>query len=100
MAILHRGYSFPGFPQSRRAAVLLSVVSLVLLIALWKSFAVDTPYHLQKPASPNHSHGHNLPAGDHHRPGADAGSDAAELAVADDHDDHDDHESIASLTNF
>lgn len=39
--------SVPLAVQSRRGIVLATVVSLVVLIALWNTFSVDAPYHLR-----------------------------------------------------
>ena len=50
MNIMKKGYGpLPPVPQSRRALVLLSVGSLVLLVILWNAFSVDAPYHLRPP---------------------------------------------------
>ena len=51
---MKKGYGpLPAVPQSRRALVLLSVGSLILLVFLWNAFSVDAPYHLRPPPT-NH----------------------------------------------
>lgn len=51
MGFLHNGAVLPLAVQSRRGIVLAAVLSLVLLIALWNTFA-DGPYHLQSHSRP------------------------------------------------
>lgn len=54
MKLMKKGYGpLPAVPQSRRALVLLSIGSLVLLVVLWNAFSVDAPYHL-RPPPPGH----------------------------------------------
>ncbi|PKS05588.1 hypothetical protein jhhlp_008106 [Lomentospora prolificans] len=56
-------FAMPNTFQSRRALVFISVASLVFLITLWNSFAVDSPYHHRHPPPPppGPAHGHVAP---------------------------------------
>ena len=63
MGFLHPGGGLPLALQSRRTIVIAAALSLALLICLWNTFAIDTPYHLTthalphpRPPPPHHHH--------------------------------------------